>query len=178
MAHPQQHNFCKQVKNIFPQFFTNSKVLEIGSLNINGTIKTLFENCDYLGIDVGPGPNVDLVCEGHKLDKPDQYFDVVCTTEALEHDMHIKQTILNSIRMLRKGGLYFFTCAGYGRPEHGTPRTDAYSSPNTCAIPEWANYYENVTASTLTNILNIEETFSRYVLQYAPLDLYFWGIKR
>ena len=92
--------------------------------------------------------------------------------------MYIEKTLQNELRMLRAGGLFFMTAAGHGRPEHGTPSTDAYSSPNTCKIPEWASYYRNVTAAVLSSILNLEETFQHYFLWYQANDIYLWGIKR
>lgn len=45
MSHPEQMNFVKELKNKFANYFIDSKVLEIGSLNINGTIRNFFERC-------------------------------------------------------------------------------------------------------------------------------------
>ena len=40
------------------------KVLEIGSLDINGSVRPLFEDAEYyLGIDMQEGPGVDLVAK-------------------------------------------------------------------------------------------------------------------
>ena len=65
MAHTEQRNFCKSVKAKYPDFFKNKKVLDIGSLDINGSNRDLFENCDYIGLDVGEGKNVDIISIGH-----------------------------------------------------------------------------------------------------------------
>ena len=70
MAHTNQILYCESVKTKYPQFFKNVKVLDIGSLDINGSNRYLFEDCDYLGIDVGEGRNVDLVCVGHEFEVP------------------------------------------------------------------------------------------------------------
>jgi len=64
MAHQQQFDFIQSLVLKFPEQFSDKKVLEVGSLNINGSIRQFFTECDYLGIDVGPGVDVDLVCEG------------------------------------------------------------------------------------------------------------------
>jgi hypothetical protein len=52
MAHVQQVNFLKSVKEKFPNKFKNCTVLDIGSLDINGNTRFLFEKPTYVGIDV------------------------------------------------------------------------------------------------------------------------------
>ena len=39
MAHGQQQNFFLRVKEAFPKYFRDVKVLDIGSLDINGNTK-------------------------------------------------------------------------------------------------------------------------------------------
>ena len=65
MAHREQRFFCEAVRNTFPQYFNGKKVLEVGSLDINGSIRDLFQNCEYTGIDLGEGKGVDVICPGH-----------------------------------------------------------------------------------------------------------------
>lgn len=52
MAHPEQVEFCTRIKNKFPDFFKNKNVLDVGSLDINGNNRYLFQNCSYTGVDV------------------------------------------------------------------------------------------------------------------------------
>ena len=52
MAHQEQINFCLYVKEKYPTFFNNKKVLDVGSGDINGNNRYLFEDCDYFGCDV------------------------------------------------------------------------------------------------------------------------------
>ena len=68
MSHHQQLSFINFVKNKFPDYFDNKKVLEVGSLNINGSVRQFFTNCDYIGLDVGEGKDVDIVCQGQEYD--------------------------------------------------------------------------------------------------------------
>ena len=79
MSHKQQLDFISEVKKHHPEYFNSTKVLEVGSYNVNGTIRIFFENCQYLGIDVGPGKDVDFVCQGEDLDSPDNTYDVTVT---------------------------------------------------------------------------------------------------
>jgi hypothetical protein len=83
------------VKQTYPSYFKNKKVLDIGSLDVNGNNRFLFENCEYIGIDVGEGPNVDVITPGHLYNGDDESFDVVISTEVFEHDMFYEQTIKN-----------------------------------------------------------------------------------
>ena len=86
MAHVEQNEFIQSVKNHYPQYFNGVKVLEVGSLDLNGTVRGSFTNCDYTGLDVGPGPGVDIVCSGHVYDAPDNTFDTVISCESFEHN--------------------------------------------------------------------------------------------
>jgi hypothetical protein len=67
VSHSWQLDFVGAIKKSYPEFFTNAKVLEVGSLDINGSIRPFFENCDYLGVDLGEGRGVDMVAKGEEL---------------------------------------------------------------------------------------------------------------
>jgi len=177
MAHQQQREFCLKVKEKFPNHFKNKKVLDIGSLDINGNNRDLFENCNYIGLDLGEGKNVDVVCGGNVYDAPDNYFDTIISTEAFEHDMYYEDTIKNVIRMLKPGGLFLFSCAATGRPEHGTNRTNVDAAP--LLSDEWADYYKNLEKEDINKIGTFKETFigGQFGRGYNPDDLYFYGIK-
>ena len=54
MAHHQEFEFIAAVKAALPQFFSGQRVLEVGSLDINGSIRTAFDACDYVGADLSP----------------------------------------------------------------------------------------------------------------------------
>jgi hypothetical protein len=45
-------NFVNSVKMKYPNNFENVRVLEIGSYNVNGTVRVFFDKCEYVGIDV------------------------------------------------------------------------------------------------------------------------------
>lgn len=179
MSHPQQVEFCKKVKNIFPEFFCYKLVLDVGSLDINGNNRYLFENCTYLGIDVAAGNNVDLVANGSKIQLPDESIDVIISTECLEHDMFYSETLVNIYRMLKPGGLFLFTCATEGRPEHGTSRTTPQDAPLIQDNSEWKDYYKNLSESDIRKVLDIEQIFKQaaFEVNHVSHDLYFYGFK-
>lgn len=171
MAHPQQFQFVEVIKGAYPSNFYKAKVLEVGSLNINGTIRILFQDCDYLGIDVGEGKDVDYVCQGQDLDDPDETYDTTISCECFEHNPYWKETFENMHRMTKKGGLVIFSCATTGRAEHGTRRT----SPSDAPLIPW-DYYRNLTEQDF----NVEGMFSIYEFasQHETHDLYFYGVKK
>jgi SAM-dependent methyltransferase len=156
MAHKAQINFCLIVRNQFPVYFFNKKVLDIGSMDVNGNNRHLFKFCDYTGIDIGPGKNVDRVCAGHRYAANRDSFDVIISTEVAEHDIYWKETMINCIRMLKPSGMLLFTCATTGRPEHGTVATETKSSPYT------TNYYCNLTEKMIREIPQFDAFFDNY----------------
>ena len=95
--------------------------MDIGSLDINGNTRFLFEDFEYTGVDIGEGPNVDVVSKGHEFKS--ERFDIVISTECFEHDMYYKETLKNCVKLCKAGGMFIFTCASTGRAEHGTART-------------------------------------------------------
>jgi hypothetical protein len=173
MAHPEQRIFFDFAKSLFPEYFKGTSVIEIGSLNINGTVRDFYENCKYLGVDVGEGKDVDLVCPGEKLDFADNTFSVSVSAECFEHNPFWLETFKNMHRMASK--FVIFTCASDGRPEHGTKRTTPDDSPLTL---DWS-YYRNLNERDFTSNLDLSKMFKEWTFIYNKHshDLYFWGIK-
>jgi hypothetical protein len=172
MSHQSQLNFVHSVKDIFPYFFKNKKVLEVGSLDINGTVRIFFNNCDYVGVDLAEGNGVDLVGRIHMLPLIDNSFDTVISCECFEHDKHWKETFETMWRIAK--GLVIFSCATTGRPEHGTTATSPADSPFT------NDYYKNLTEEDFREAFYLNDMFSKYEFKVnqRPEDLYFWGLKK
>ncbi len=174
MAHEAQIQYMLYVKQRFPEKFNGCRVLDIGSLDLNGNNRYLFENYKYLGVDIGYGENVDLVCPGHKVEDSEG-FDVVISTECLEHDIFWKETIQNMVNLAKSNGLVLLSCATTGRPEHGTARTSPADSPFT------NEYYKNITIEDISSAVNLQKHFKQYefkTISSPSCDLYFWGIKK
>ena len=78
MAHEKQREFFRKVKSMNPQFFTDVKVLDIGSLDINGSNRHAFEHpYSYIGVDLSEGKNVDVICPGHLYESGYQFDTVI-----------------------------------------------------------------------------------------------------
>lgn len=168
--HKEVRRFCESIKDRFPEYFINKSVLDCGSLDINGNNRYLFEKGNYIGIDICKGPNVDYVKPVHKFTTFEK-FDVVISTEMLEHDVHWSRSILKMFQLTQCGGLLIITAAGTDRPEHGTSAYNPGDSPKT------HDYYKNITAEMLTESLSLED-FSWFEISYINTDIRFAGIKR
>jgi SAM-dependent methyltransferase len=170
--HKQVVQFTKSVKKKHPHLFRRTNVLEVGSLNINGTVRRFFNTREYLGIDITHGRGVDLVTPVHQL-VPHKLFDVVISTEMLEHDCHWKQSLQAMYIFTRPGGLLLITCAGPGRPEHGTNKARPQDSPAT------TDYYRNLTIDDFRSVLDPAD-FVEYQVGQMPAhnDIQFYGIKK
>jgi SAM-dependent methyltransferase len=182
MAHPQQRAFCESVKQRFPEYFSGVFALDIGSLDINGNNQYLFDSQSlYLGVDVAEGRNVDVVAVAHTSGMPKETFDVVVSTECLEHDRYWDRTLRAAVDMLRPGGLLLVTCATVGRPEHGTRRTTPQDAPLLGGVDDgWADYYRNLTEQDFRAALDFDHDFKalEFLIGEETHDLYFWGLKQ
>jgi SAM-dependent methyltransferase len=93
------------------------RVLEIGSRDVNGSVRDLFPGAYYLGIDAAPGHGVDVVADGADFD-PGETFDAVVSTEVLEHTPRGAEIVANACRSLSPGGVLILTAATDPRPAH------------------------------------------------------------
>lgn len=100
------------------------EVLDVGSYNVNGCYREIFESrgFTYKGLDMEPGPNVDIVTA-----KPYQWdeigndrFDAVVSGQALEHIEFFWVTVAEMIRVTKEGGLICII-APNGFEEHRYP---------------------------------------------------------
>ena len=178
MAHPEQAAFFQTVRQHYGPHFSQARVLEVGSLDINGSVRELFEGCTYTGVDLQAGPGVDLACPGHLLALPTGHFDTVISAECFEHNPFWRETLANMLRMTRPGGLLLISCATTGRKEHGTSRTNPDASPFTVAA-SW-DYYRNLTAADLARAADLPGWLAdwRSWTNYISRDLYFVGLRR
>ena len=170
----EQMNFVKNVKELYPDSFNRKKVLEVGSYDVNGTVRPFFNSCDYIGIDVASGPGVDMVCSGQDF-KDSTGFDTIITCEMMEHNPFWKETFINMLNMLHPGGLFILTCATTGRGEHGTLRTSPSQSPSSSS---YGDYYQNLTESDFRSVLDFDSVFDRYEFRFKKSGIYLYGIKK
>jgi len=102
------------------------KVLEVGSLDVNGSTRGIVEElkpASYIGVDIRPGKKVDKLCGASELVVTfgSESFDVVVSTEMLEHAQDWRGAISNMKRVLAPGGLLIITTRSPGFPQHDHP---------------------------------------------------------
>jgi SAM-dependent methyltransferase len=95
-------------------------VLEVGSYDVNGSVRPLFSG-PYVGIDLRPGPGVDIVAAAARLPFRCDSFDVVVCTEVLEHDPSPWLSLPEMARVLAPDGVMLVTARGIGYPLHEHP---------------------------------------------------------
>ena len=94
-------------------------VLEIGSRCVNGGVRRLFGGCaEYVGIDREDGSGVGVVADAREYDGAGR-FDLVISTEAMEHEPEPQAIVDCAWRALRSGGVFVVTAVGPGRAAHG-----------------------------------------------------------
>lgn len=173
MAHLEQMFFFKNVKTFFPDYFCNTKVLEIGSLDVNGSVRGFFEQSDYTGIDIGPGEKVDVVCNGEDFPGKAKQFDVVLSTEVFEHTEDWDLILLNMLRLVKRNGMVLFSCASWGRGQHGTSLFIPGAAPH---VSSSNDYYKNLTEAEVKSALRLDYWFADYSFVNDLTCLYFVGI--
>lgn len=116
--------FC--FRSLSPDMVRGKRVLEVGAADVNGGLREVLERwgpSEYLGIDIAPGKNVDVVCSIEDI--PQRFdaasFDVVISTEVLEHVRDWRSAVRNLKYALRPGGHLLLTTRSYGMPYHGYP---------------------------------------------------------
>ena len=179
--HTQSRDFTLFVKDIFANYFVNKRVLDVGSGDINGNNRFLFENCEYDGNDVIQANNVTIVSKTKDLLFSDNTFDTIISTECFEHDPEYKESLKKIYKMLKPDGLFCFTCASTGRAEHGTKRTSPNDSYGTIGnLEDMNDYYKNLTIIDINEVLELNKLFSVWESYYnaESKDLYFVGIKK
>lgn len=182
-ADQEQDDWKTGLKTKFPQYFSGTKILDIGSANINGSNRPWFDDsCDFIGLDIAEYKDVDVVSIAHRYNAPDASFDVVLSTNQLEHDMYWQQTLEKMVKLLKPKGLMFFQTT-HDRPEHGTvSKSPDDSLTVNFGDEQWANFFKRFTITEIKEFLKPDDIFEKYEIIYAPLedlrDVYFWGIKK
>lgn len=115
------------IEEISEDEFKGKRVLEIGSKYVNGSIRPLIERflCpkNYVGTDIEPGKYVDVVLNVENLANHfgPESFDVVITTELLEHVNDWRLAISNMKEVLKPAGIIYLTTRSMGMPFHAYP---------------------------------------------------------
>jgi len=143
-----QEAFC-YVRDSLARFVpTPGNVLELGSFNVNGTVRDLFTETDgYTGVDLRGGRGVDVVCDASDYDGVAS-FDTVVTAEMLEHARRPQAVIESAWRALKPGGVLILTAASQERLPHNNngdhvlDDDEHYAGINPDDLADWLTDWE------------------------------------
>lgn len=129
------------VNNYIPED-RHIRVLDVGSYNVNGCYKPLFKgfDCEYVGVDIEKGPNVDIVLEDpyswNSIEN--NSFDFVISGNAFEH-IEYPWVTMGQIRNKLKDDGFACILAPFNLSEHKYP-TDCYRyyPDGMIALAKWA----------------------------------------
>ncbi len=93
-------------------------LLEIGSFQVAGQeeladLRTLFPGKPYTGLDMRPGPGVDLIADAQALPQPDASVGTVIAMNTLEHVPRFWRVFDEIHRVLRPDGAVLLSCPFY-----------------------------------------------------------------
>jgi SAM-dependent methyltransferase len=102
------------------------RVLEVGSLDVNGSVRAVIEALSpgaYVGVDLATGPGVDELCDVAQLVERfgPESFELVVSTELVEHVRDWRTAFENMKTVLSPGGTILVTTRSRGFPVHGYP---------------------------------------------------------
>lgn len=108
-----------------PDLVAGKTVCEVGAYDVNGTVRPFIEEhepASYLGVDIEAGPGVDLVADVGTL--PGEFldgFDLVVSTEMLEHVEDWRAAMVGLAGIVKVGGHLAITTRSPGFPYHPYP---------------------------------------------------------
>jgi len=146
--HPTVIDFVE--RTLTAEHITGKSVLEVGSADVNGSVRPYIESLHpkmYHGVDMAPGPRVDQVVDCELLSVTVGYgaWDVVISTEMLEHVRDWRACLLQLSYVTKLGGLLLITTRSPGFPYHPFPEDHwRYTNEQMRAILD-ALHFETIT---------------------------------
>jgi SAM-dependent methyltransferase len=114
------------VLNIEKSEIAQKKVLEVGALDVNGSVRPIlerFQPAEYIGVDLTEGKGVDRICRVEDLVTTfgPNSFDFVVASELLEHVPDWRSAISNLKNVCKPNGIIMITTRSPGFKYHGYP---------------------------------------------------------
>jgi SAM-dependent methyltransferase len=109
-----------------PEDVCGRSVLEVGSCDPDAVVRSIvmpLRPAQYTGVDLFPGPGVDVVCPAERLlgRFAPESFDLVISTEVLEHVRDWRRVVHNLKKVLREDAILIATTRSPGFEFHGYP---------------------------------------------------------
>lgn len=132
--------------------------LDVGGRNVNGTVRVELPNTKWTGLDLRPGPDVDIVADAATW-RDTQRYDIIIATELFEHAEHWKDIIKTMWYHLDPAGpgVLISTCASIGRNAHGASGE---------GVPPAGEWYGNVAPDDIRD--ELDRYFAAIEVEYNP----------
>jgi len=122
--HPSILDWAKQV--LKPDLVKGQMVLEVGAQDVNGSVRPFVESMEplaYMGVDSAAGDRVDQVIDCEKLCEQvgSGTWDLVISTEMLEHVRDWRTCCDQMVRAIKHNGFLLLTTRSPGYPYHPYP---------------------------------------------------------
>ena len=117
-------------------------VVEIGSQNVNGSLRELFDNrFKYIGVDFVEGNGVDVVLgDPYKFPFPDNYADCIVCSSVLEHSEFFWVVFLEIMRILKPNGVFYMNAPSNGTFHRYPVDCWRFYPDSGRALANWANH--------------------------------------
>ena len=115
--HKNSKLWLADLKAMYPRHFEYASVLELGSKDVNGSVREFFDHCDYTGIDKEPGEGVDIVVDARNTLFKKNFNTIICFS-LLEHEEDWKTVLSHNVQFLMESGRMFFSFGSEGNIKH------------------------------------------------------------
>lgn len=104
--HKSSYEEMKKFRDGYLLHKAHLDILDVGSMDVNGSYRELFDGWNYTGLDIESGPNVGVVATSpYRWPFCREYFDVVVSGQCMEHVKDLYRWIQECRRVLKPGGL-------------------------------------------------------------------------
>lgn len=111
--------------------------MEVGARDVNGSARALVERhcASYIGVDIEEGPGVDQIADAERLLEvfERERFDVLLSTETVEHIRDWPAAFTQMLGAIKPGGLFILTTRSPGFELHGYPHDHWRFTPSDMA---------------------------------------------
>lgn len=119
-------NVLEQMRGLIAKHWNlppRSVVADVGAYDVNGTYKPIIvPQWDYIGVDIEPGPNVDLVMPGEfNIPLPRESVDAVLCGHTLEHCRKPWLLADEMLRIVKPGGWLMIVAPAFYHHVHPHP---------------------------------------------------------
>lgn len=158
------NNTIKFYKNYCENNIEQKNILDIGALDGgNGSMRPIFAKAkQYVGLDLQPGNNVDIIGDAHNLPFDNESFDIIISSSCFEHDPFFWISFLEMSRVVKTNG-YIYVCAPSAGPYH----------PEKCPGDSWRFYpdsWKSLCEWSIKNKYNLKLVESYIDNTYYPPD--------